>query len=150
MYLKQFDSPASANLQLYASFFSFMNEVLKYSECCNHFYETAITAPDTHIHSVLSYMHAHYTEDILMRELAALVDMSEKYFIRYFHFHIGITPKQYLVELRMKHALELLADTRRSIADIAAELGYSDQYCFSKAFHKYYGEAPSAFRKHVL
>lgn len=149
-YLNYFDTPSSVSLQLYASFFSFVTELLKIPECCNHFYEMVVNAPDTLIHSVLSYMNEHFTEDILMKELAALVDMSEKYFIRYFHFHIGITPKQYLVELRMKRAIELLSSTNCSIAEIASELGYSDQYCFSKAFRKYYGEAPSTFRRNIL
>lgn len=149
-YLNYFDTPSSVSLQLYASFFSFVTEVLKVPEYCNHFYESSVNAPDTLIHSVLSYMKEHYTEEILMKELAVLMDMSEKYFIRYFHFHIGITPKQYLVELRMKRAIELLSSTNCSIAEIASELGYSDQYCFSKAFRKYYGEAPSTFRKNIL
>ena len=76
--------------------------------------------------------------------------MSEKYFIQYFHIHTGTSPKQYLVEKRMKHALLLLANPVNSLTYTAARLGYSDQYAFSKAFKKYYGEAPSSFRKHLI
>lgn len=147
-YLSSFNQSPAINLQLYAAFFSFIAEVLNFTDICENFYEAASFTPDTLIHYIISYMNEHYREPVSMKELAALADMSEKYFIRYFHFHIGIPPKQYLVELRMKHAIELLSSTNRSIAEIASELGYSDQYCFSKAFRKYYGETPSKFRRH--
>lgn len=142
-------SAASPGLPLYAAFFSFFTELFQRAENCLHFHETASPAPDTLLRSLVAYMNAHYTEPVAIRELAEMAEMSEKYFIRYFHFHIGVTPKQYLVKLRMRRAVELLSSDGRSLSEIADALGYSDQYCFSKAFRKYYGEAPGTFRRHT-
>ena len=76
-----------------------------------------------------------------------MIDMNERSFIRYFHGNVGTSPKQYIIEKRMQYANELLMDRENSITLIAAKTGYSDPYCFSKAFHKYYGDSPSAYRK---
>ncbi len=149
-YLDRLSVGTSIGLQLYSSFFAFLTEVLELQKECCYFYDTMAAAQDSVIQSVVDYMKEHYTTDLSVDELAKIADMSEKYFIRQFHFHMAVTPKQYLVELRMKRALKLLSGSKKSIAEIAGELGYSDQYCFSKAFRKYYGEAPSTFRKNIL
>lgn len=79
--------------------------------------------------------------------MAEFMSMSEKYFSGYFHFHIGMSPKQYLTKCRMTHAIQLLSDPDNSISEIAGRLHFSDQYSFTKSFKKYYGETPGKFRK---
>ena len=76
--------------------------------------------------------------------------MSEKYFIQFFHSHTGYSPKQYRIHQRMNYSVKLLADPANTLAHIAMRLHFSDQYAFSKAFKKYYGEAPGAFRKQYV
>ena len=94
----------------------------------------------------LIYIHEHCTENLSVKELARNTGMSEKYFISKFNHDIGISPKRYQIECRMKLAASLLITSHDSIAQISQSVGYPDQYSFSKAFSKYYGESPSAFR----
>lgn len=82
---------------------------------------------------------------IRIGELAAIAGMSEKYFIAYFKQALGVTPGQYLYQLRMNRARELLYAKQYSVQQIADLLGYPDPFSFSKAFKKYYKVPPSKF-----
>lgn len=134
-------------LRLYAFFLDYLSALMDLSQYALSFQGSAATVDHLLIHRILDYMNAHYTEDITVIQLAEKFGKSEKNFIRYFHFNTGISPKKYLIEQRMKHAIELLSHTELSVTDIAQAVGYSDPYCFSKAFRKYYGESPSSCRK---
>lgn len=94
---------------------------------------------------VLNFIHEHLHQSIRNHELAALAGMSEKYFILYFKQTIGITPGQYIYQLKMNRARELLYSKRYSVQQIAGKLGYPDPYTFSKSFKKYYKVPPSQF-----
>lgn len=78
-------------------------------------------------------------------ELAQVAGMSEKYFIRYFKQALGVTPGQYLYQVRMNRARDLLYSHRYTVQQIAGMLGYPDPFTFSKAFKKYYKVSPSKF-----
>lgn len=54
---------------------------------------------------------------------------------------------EYLTELRMLEAQQLLSETDKSIAEIAEEVGYTDDKYFSRAFKKYSGLKPKDYRK---
>ena len=146
-YLSRYHNRNTASLKFYSFCFSFLTELLGSSECCRHFHESGAFPKALPINHILDYMNKHYTENIQVKDLASIVNMSEKYFIRYFSHYMKTSPKQYLIGRRMQYALELVANTDESIAAIAEKLGYSDQYCFSKAFRRYYNDPPSAFRK---
>ena len=146
-YLAKYHDKACSTLKLYAFFLDYFADFTTFGEYGFPFKTYSTTKDNLLIHEILDYMNCHYTENITVKQLAEIASMSEKNFIRYFHFNVGISPKRYLIEQRMKYATELLADTNNSITDIAQAVGYSDPYCFSKAFHKYFGEAPSACRK---
>jgi AraC family transcriptional regulator len=94
---------------------------------------------------VLEYVESHLHEAIRMKELAHLAGVSEKYFITIFKTTLGITPGQYMYQLRMNRARDFLHQRKYSIKEIAGFLGYPDPYSFSKAFKKYYHIQPSKF-----
>ena len=144
-----FQNNMAPTMQHYAAFLTFMSELLSCGPAVC-FHDAPTTPEKLPLHEILDYMNAHYLEDLTVKELAKRMGMSEKYFIQYFHIQTGSSPKQYLVEKRMKHALLLLAEHNSSLSYVAAKLGYSDPYAFSKAFKKYYGEAPGSFRKHLI
>ena len=62
---------------------------------------------------------------------------------RAFNTHLGLSPKQYLLKLRMSRALELLADNKLSVKEIAFACGFKDEKYFSRAFKSKYGYPPS-------
>lgn len=95
----------------------------------------------------LLYINDHYMEDIKIKDLAKKYGLSEKYFISMFHYNAAISPKQYQIECRMKKAATMLINSNCTIKEISYVVGYPDQYSFSKAFRKYFGESPDSFRK---
>ncbi|WP_168119856.1 AraC family transcriptional regulator [Paenibacillus sp. HB172176] len=94
---------------------------------------------------VFAYIHEHLHKSLTMSELASLVSFSEKYFITFFKKALGITPGQYMYQIRMNRAREYLYMKKYSIQQIASLLGYPDAFSFSKAFKKYYHVPPSKF-----
>ena len=95
--------------------------------------------------SVFSYISENMQGDIDISDLATVTGMSEKYFITYFKSVVGITPGNYITQVKMNKALDYLYENKYSIKEIAASLGYSDQYTFSKAFKRMYKVSPSKY-----
>ncbi|XXT14817.1 AraC family transcriptional regulator [Sorangium sp. So ce429] len=79
--------------------------------------------------------------------LARAAGLSRAAFARRFLAELGVPPLRYVAELRMQRAAELLAEGDRSLASIAAEVGYDSEFAFSRAFKRHTGEAPGAFRR---
>jgi AraC family transcriptional regulator len=94
---------------------------------------------------VFQYVSNHINKQIKISSLADSVNMSEKYFISYFKSVLGITPGNYITQLKMNRAREYLYQRKFSVKEISEFLGYSDQYTFSKAFKKYFNVPPSKF-----
>lgn len=80
------------------------------------------------------------------QNLAAEAGLSLYHFIRLFKKCYGQTPIQMLIARRMVHAQKLLKETELSVNEIATCCGFSDLQIFSKAFKKYTGNNPSAFK----
>lgn len=96
--------------------------------------------------SVLSYMEAHLSRGISVKELAAFVGMERSYFSRRFRTCFSLSPHQYLLSLRMhKACAELLNGSTVSQCSQAA--GYSDEKSFSRTFRAYMHMSPSQYRK---
>lgn len=113
------------------------------------FYKAIQKPTDTRIYRALSYIREFFLEPLTNAELAAYMGMSEKYFIRFFSAQVGKSPMRYLQEYRMQHSLVLLADPTNTLSEIAQQLGFNDQFSFSKAFKHYFGDAPSVIRKQL-
>jgi AraC-like DNA-binding protein len=72
---------------------------------------------------------------------------SESYFLRRFRAFTGLPPKQYFLRLKVETAQALLNETDLSVAEIAEQLSFTDQFYFSKTFKQWTGSSPSAFRR---
>ena len=72
---------------------------------------------------------------------------SQSHLIRLFKQHTGKTLVEYLTEIKMQRACELLSDTNSSIVSIAMMLGYSDSSHLNRTFKKYYGISPTQYKK---
>lgn len=92
---------------------------------------------------VLIYINNHISEAIYMQDLADIMNLSEKYFITFFKKTMGLTPANYMIQIKMKKALEYLHEQNYSVKEVASLVGYSDIYTFSKVFKKTYGIPPS-------
>ena len=138
----------SPGLRAYSTFLLYITEILGFMRLgrCKMLKKRDTGAPSTEMHRAISYMSEHYAEGISVKEIADRFNIGEKHFITKFKAITGMSPKQYLTECRMRRAVELLRDEDQTVAATASALGYSDQYSFSKAFKKHYGESPSSFR----
>lgn len=141
------DNEDTHNLKLYAAFLNFFADLSSQFGEQLPFHTSSDSVSDQRLHSLLDFISKHVESNLTVREMAEFMSMSEKYFSGYFHFHIGMSPKQYLTKCRMTHAIQLLSDPDNSISEIASRLHFSDQYSFTKSFKKYYGETPGKFRK---
>ena len=94
----------------------------------------------------ISYMRASYTEEIRIPELAAMEGLSVSRYNTVFKQIKGISPVQYITELRMQHACSLLTSTDLSVKKIGEMVGYSDNHFFSKIFKSRFGVSPKEYR----
>lgn len=92
------------------------------------------------------WIEAHAHEPIELGSAAREVGLSPFHFLRIFAQVLGVTPHQYLVRSRLRHAARLLADGARSITDIAFDVGFGDLSNFVRTFHRAAGVSPRGFR----
>ena len=89
----------------------------------------------------------HIGEDITMAELEKKYGISGVSLNKYFEIAYGSTIKRYMQEARMQEAARLLAETNRSVADIALSVGYESQSKFGNVFKRKYGHTPLEYRR---
>jgi len=99
------------------------------------------------IQQAKEYIDHHYMDpDLSLNEVAAQVNLSPSHFSVVFSQETGQTFKEYLTEVRIKKAKELLRMTTLRSAEISYQVGYSDPHYFSYVFRKNTGATPSEFR----
>ena len=96
------------------------------------------------------YIANHYRENITLDLLSEKTFMNKFYMVHAFKQYKGISPINYLIQLRVTKAKELLATTDRSIAQISDDCGFSSQSYFSQVFKKETHMTPNEYRKIVL
>lgn len=92
------------------------------------------------------YMEQHYMDHITVERLADLGHMSKTTFNRHFKKEFGITPIEYLIEVRIKMAKLMLKRKDNQMTDIAMRCGFGSGAHFSSCFQKYVGLTPSEYR----
>ena len=95
---------------------------------------------------VMDYIHANLDGALNIFELAELIQLSPRQFIRIFSNTFGTTPHRYIVNKRVALAKELIAKGRL-LVEIAVKLGFASQSHFSGVFRKDTGMSPGQFRQ---
>jgi AraC family transcriptional regulator len=103
--------------------------------------------PPARLRRVLDYMHAHLGDELTLRQLAEVVQLSPHHFAALFKQSTGCSPYQYLLRQRFATAQHLLAKTRLSLAEISYRLGFSSQAHFTTMFRQHVGTTPGAYRQ---
>lgn len=104
--------------------------------------EGALAKPDWK--EVRDYCHDNLSEKITLEQLAALCNLSRYQFLRRFKSTVGVTPYNWLKQLRLEHACRLLEKGER-VSTVAANVGFYDQSHFVHAFKKAYSVPPSKY-----
>jgi AraC-like DNA-binding protein len=93
------------------------------------------------------WIDAHSHRPIELEDAAEQAGLSPFHFLRLFSNVLGVTPHQYLVRSRLRHAARLLADDERTITDVAFDVGFGDLSNFVRTFHRTAGVSPLRFRQ---
>lgn len=104
-----------------------------------------------HIAQIIEKVRFSMRQDVgqvvTMEDLAAEHHVGYSYFRKMFKKYTGVSPAQYLLQLKIIRAKELLLSTDKSIKEISLELGFQTIHYFSLMFKKKVGMSPAAFRK---
>lgn len=93
------------------------------------------------------WIDAHSHRPIDLENAAAQAGVSPFHFLRLFVGVLGVTPHQYLLRSRLRHAARRLADDDSPITDIAYDVGFGDLSNFVRTFHRAAGASPLRFRQ---
>lgn len=98
------------------------------------------------INGVLSYIIQNYQQEIQLREVAKLANMSESAFSRYFKKRTRRTFSQFIAEIRIEHACKLLVQDKMSISAISLESGFNNLSNFNRQFKQLKKTTPLVYR----
>ena len=87
------------------------------------------------------------SSELSLADLAANAGLTPFYFLRLFKRETGVTPHRFLVQTRIRRAIELLRDTRQPITEIAFAVGFGDLSNFINAFRREIGRSPREYRR---
>jgi AraC family transcriptional regulator len=93
------------------------------------------------------WIDAKSHEPLDLESMAARAGVSSFHFLRLFATVLGVTPHQYVVRTRLRHAARLLADGSRSVTDVAGDVGFGDLSNFVRTFRRAAGVSPRRFRR---
>lgn len=114
--------------------------------------EKSATDDDTALRRIgpaVAYLQEHiYDTGLRIAHLHSLCGMSDTYFRKLFIAHYSVSPKQYVLQLRLRRARDILAQGEYStVSQVAKQVGFEDPLYFSKQFRAAYGCAPTAIRR---
>ena len=109
--------------------------------------QTPITGDNHYVTEALEILHRSYDEPLTASDVAAQLHIHPSYLHRLFREYTSRTMKEHLQWIRIQHARELLNDPRKSILDIAEEVGFSSPQQFQQLFRKITGMRPTDYRK---
>ncbi len=103
------------------------------------------TSSAQYVHSAIKFIQFNYFHDISIDDIAKAVGVSRSHLYRVFMNNVGQSPIDYLTGYRISEACALLKNSQLSIAEIAASVGFFDQFYFSRVFKKAKGVPPSKY-----
>lgn len=111
-----------------------------------HSYNQAVSINYSRLSGAISYIRKHYLQQISRKDLATLCKLSPSHFDRLFRKMYKVSPKEYIIQLRLQQAKKLLQEPGRTIVQVAHETGFQDSNFFSRLFKKHFNITPSTYR----
>lgn len=110
-------------------------------------YESAGAGVRREILSVQDYISKNYSRDLSVEMLASLVYLTPDYLSRLFKKSTEKSLSQYIRQVRMEKASDLLLTTNRKVIDIGIDVGYPNYSYFCQSFREYFGKSPEKYRQ---
>lgn len=105
------------------------------------------TIKESYVKTAVEFIQINYSKKIKITDIAQHIGIDSKYLCSLFKSSLNVSPYQYLLNVRIHKAGELLKNENISIGDISRSVGYEDPLLFSKMFKKIKGASPSDYRK---
>jgi AraC-like DNA-binding protein len=99
------------------------------------------------LEKAIQYINKNYQQPIKVTDVCEEINVTRSYLYKIFTQNLKISPQEYLGQLRLFKACELLKNSAKSIKEITFLVGYTDQLYFSAKFKKAYGVAPKKYRQ---
>jgi AraC-like DNA-binding protein len=110
----------------------------------------ARTRSSTTLTRATAFLNRSYQRRVRMAELARAAGLGASRLYELFQVHLGTTPRNYLADIRLRQALDLLAHSNLSIAEIALRTGHADQSTLTRQLRRKHGITPAAYRRALL
>ncbi|MFB9279509.1 AraC family transcriptional regulator [Cohnella cellulosilytica] len=94
-----------------------------------------------------SYIDGHYHENLTIEQLARIAELSPKYYVDLFKKTYGLSTIDYVTEARLNQAKRMIAQSDMKLSDVAHQVGYQDEFYFSRKFKQTTGLTPSAYAR---
>jgi AraC-like DNA-binding protein len=112
---------------------------------------SSLRAPDNRrarqqIVAAIARIEQSASHELALSELADSAGLSPYHFLRLFKRETGVTPHRFLVQTRIRQAIDLLLDTSRPVTEIAFDVGFADLSNFINAFRREVGVSPRQYR----
>lgn len=118
-----------------------------YAEAIKDPQSASPSLPGFKLKQITDGMAENLAGEFSLDRLAAQAGLSKFHFIRLFKAATGASPSRYQLDLRMNAARRLLRETRRSIVDVALDVGYNHPSRFAELFRRETGLTPSDYRR---
>ena len=103
--------------------------------------------PGYKLRQITDWMAEHVAEEFALDRLAAQVGLSKFYFNRLFKSAMGVSPSHHQINLRVDAAKRLLRETKKSVVEVALDVGYANPSHFAQLFRRETGLSPSDYRQ---
>ncbi len=100
-----------------------------------------------YIQLAMNFMNSEYMTGITVEKIARRLNINRSYFYVLFKNRYGVSPRKFLLDMRLRKAEELMRIYGESPSSAAAAVGYEDIYNFSNMFQKKYGSSPREYIK---
>jgi AraC family L-rhamnose operon transcriptional activator RhaR/AraC family L-rhamnose operon regulatory protein RhaS len=97
--------------------------------------------------SAVAFMENNFLESLEVGSIAAISHLSTRQFSRVFKSYYSMSPKEYLIKLRLDYACKLMEQSNMNLGTIAMDCGFSDISFFSRQFKAKFGISPKKFRR---
>jgi AraC-like DNA-binding protein len=102
--------------------------------------------PDERVARAMEYVRKHVAEPVRRADLARAAGVSEAHLQELFRAAAGVSPMEYVIRLRLRRAMDLLARTGLPVGQVAERCGFASPYYFARLFRRRLGVAPSGYR----
>ena len=106
-------------------------------------------SPDDYVEYTLNYINRNYAT-VKVNDLADNIGITREYLATIFKNKMGISPREYIMDMKLTKSCELLDQSLLSISEIASRVGYDNVLTFSKIFKQKYKISPKYYRENGL